>query len=495
VTKGEGEPTTEVHSLENVALCRLSCAATTAAPEKESRMDDLKPKDHAEAVAHFRAQVIGLLAQAEVEHGDLGKELKALSKRRFRVPGAAATRTFSVPTLERWLSAFRKGGADALRPKSRTDRGRGRGLDAAQLKLLLDIRREHPSASARLILRTLTSLGVLPRGQLTATTLRRIYADHGLPRRSRREADVDRIRLRWQAEHPHALWHGDVCHLAPIEIGGVKRPVRVHALLDDCSRDVLTIRAYHSERELDMLDLLVRALRIHGIPDGMYLDNGATYRGDALRVACARLGVTLIHAQPYTPQARGKMERFWRTLREGCTDFIGSVATLHDINVRLWAFVERHYRNSPHAGLYGRTPRAVMEEGIAERPRAALDEERLRDALTVRGRRRLRGDNTLSLNGADYETRLSFLARKPVTIAYCLVDQPIEPWIEHQDQRYPLQRVDAVTNGRTRKRPQKPSDGTIAATAFDPAGTLLDEVRAQIREAARCGEEGDHDHR
>ena len=42
----------------------------------------------------------------------------------------------------------------------------------------------------------------------------------------------------------------------------------------------------------------------------------APYRGEVLITVCHRLGIVLLHAKPYDPQARGKMERFWRTLRE-----------------------------------------------------------------------------------------------------------------------------------------------------------------------------------
>ena len=78
----------------------------------------------------------------------------------------------------------------------------------------------------------------------------------------------------------------------------------------------------------------------HGKPL-IYLDNGATYRGDMLKTACARLGITLQHAKPYDPQARGKMERFWRTLRDGLLNYLGDVASLAEINRRLQAFLDK----------------------------------------------------------------------------------------------------------------------------------------------------------
>lgn len=75
--------------------------------------------------------------------------------------------------------------------------------------------------------------------------------------------------------------------------------MRIHALLDDATRFVLAIEAFPSEQERDMLQLWVRALRRHGPPQALYLDNGPTYRGQALRLACERLGTTLLHAKPY----------------------------------------------------------------------------------------------------------------------------------------------------------------------------------------------------
>jgi transposase InsO family protein len=158
---------------------------------------------------------------------------------------------------------------------------------------------------------------------------------------------------------------------------GTTQPLRIHALLDDATRYVLAIEAFHSEREADMLALLLRALRLHGPPQAMYLDNRPTYTGNDLRLACERLGTTLIHAKPYDAPARGKMERFWRTLREGCLGRLGTMSSLHEVNVRLYAFLDQHYHRAPHAGLLGRAPGQVWRERAAERPANPLTDAAL----------------------------------------------------------------------------------------------------------------------
>jgi len=224
-------------------------------------------------------------------------------------------------------------------------------------------------------------------------------------------------------------------HGRDIVVDGKRKTVRVHALLDDASRYIVGLETLHTEREGDMLRVFVRALRAHGCPEALFLDNGSTYRGEVLRVACARLGITLVHARPYDPEARGKMDRFWRTLRQGCVDFIEAPTSLHDINVRLWSFVGQHYHVAPHDGLMGRSPQAEWDDASDVRRRDTLDEHKLREALTVRTRRRVRRDTTISVEGATYQLDQGYLAGRMVEVAYCVLDEPLAPWLELDGKR------------------------------------------------------------
>ena len=435
-------------------------------------MDTLAPKDHRETVALFRSEVIGSLARREFDHGELRAALREIATQRFRPPGSDVMRCFSVPTLERWYYAYRRGGLAMLVPQRRKDTGRARALTDAQRTLLTDIRREHPSASVPVILRTLVADGRFREGEISPSTMRRLFAEHGLDRIGLRDGGGTKVRLRWQAERPGALWHGDVCHGTSLVVDGQSRPLRIHALLDDASRYVVALEAHHAEREIDMLGLFVRALRREGAPDALYLDNGATYRGKALRVACERLGVTLLHAKPYDAPARGKMERFWRTLREGCLDFLGSVTSLHDVQVRLLAFLDQHYHRAPHAGLLGRVPLAVWEEGMGAREPDLIREDDLRKALTVRERRRVRRDSTVSVGGKDYEIDQAFLAGRLVTIAYSLLDPDDVPIVECERKLFALHPVDPIRNAR-RSRIRRP-EAVPSGVPFQPADALLD---------------------
>jgi putative transposase len=464
------------------------------AAQKGRWMESLSPKNHAESVAIFRQTVIGSLLLREFSHGELRAELEALSRQRFRPPEAASTRCYAVPTLERWYYACKKRGPEALVPKARADKGHGRKLDAETRELLCDIRADNRCASVPLILSTLQEEGRLPKAPddehaISPQTVRKLFAQRGLTRVSAKAAANDDpeqgplMRLKWQASHPGALWHGDVCHFSILN-GGVKKPVRIHAHLDDASRYIVGIEAFWTEREEDMLTLFIDALRVHGPPDALYLDNGSTYRGEVLITVCQRLGILLLHPKPHNPQARGKMERFWRTLREGLLAFCTGEISLEELNRRLRAFVER-YHNKPHTGLLGRSPNSAYR---AHKHTDDLDEQKLHKALLVRESRRVGQDNIVRVDGVAWELGQGFLAGKKVTIVRSLFTPAAPPAVEIEGKLLPLHPVDPVHNAK-RKRPALRTPELQKAprprVAFDPSATLLKSAKAKKKGGAQ----------
>ncbi len=436
-------------------------------------MDPLTPKSHGEQVAVFRHGIIGALALRSLTHGERIALLRSISEQCVRPPGSDTTRCYSVPTLERWLYAFKRGGLEALVPQARTDKGRGRDLPPEVRDLLCDIRREHPEVSVTLIVRTLRADGRIG-PEVTACTVRRMLHEKGLDRCAAVDGNGGqggKTRLKWQAERPGALWHGDVCHGPTLTLGDRRVPVRVHALLDDASRYVVALRVASNEREETMLTLFTQALMEYGKPDALYLDNGSTYRGEMLQLVCSRLGITLLHAKPYDAPARGKMERFWRRMREQALDHIGQVASLADVEQRLRTWLMRFYQDAPHAGILGRAPATVFAEG----DKVLVGKEQLKSALTVRTRRRVRRDSTLSLGGALYEVPFGYLAGQVVTVATCFFESTT-PVLELDGKTAPLRLVDPKANGRTRRPAKRPApDRAKGPVDFNPGRTLDEE--------------------
>ena len=428
--------------------------------------EELCPKDHAEALAVFRAQVIGpLMCQQYDDHGAFSAALRELAAQPVRAPGSEVGRRYAASTLERWYYAYKKDGLPGLLPR-RASTGHAQALTDAQRELLMQTRRDHPRVSAALILRTLIAEQRVGEGTISEPTLRRMYASAGLDRQSLSHGE-EHARRRWQTPEPNVLWHSDVCHGPAMRIDGRAVPLRIHALLDDHSRYIVAIQACTTERESEMLALMVKAMRLHGAPELLYLDNGATYTGKALATGCSRLGIGLLHAKPYDPQARGKMERFWRTLREQCLDHCGGLGSVHEVQIRLLAWLDQHYHATAHSALMGKSPATVY----VARDKTEVSEPMLREALLVRGRRRVRGDGTVSIAGTDFEVKQGYLAGKNVTVARSLLDPTSMPWVEHEDQRLMLAPVEAIANGKRRKL-TRPRTG-LDAVPFDPPAAML----------------------
>ena len=353
----------------------------------------------AEGLALFRLSIVGDLIAQDLDKGELKKELQDRAERLYLPPGAAKRRKYSWRTLETWYYAAKELNLNGLMPASRV-RGLGLMLTDEQQTFLLDARREHPSASAGLILDEAVRNGVIAKGAVSVSTVRRLLASNALARRSLSRIER-RERRRWAADKPGVLWHSDVCHLKLAGENGKTRTVLVFGLLDDASRCVLAIDARKAETEQDFLAVLCAALLRHPRPDVLYVDNGACFISTAVALVCERLGIRLVHAQPRDPQARGKMERLWRTMRQRCTDHLGGLATLHDVNVALWAWQD-DYNAQPHSGILGKAPSRVYRSGMPGRP-PVLQTTDLARALELRETRKVKGDGTFSVDSRIYE--------------------------------------------------------------------------------------------
>ena len=412
-------------------------------------METLSPKDQAEAVAIFRSQVISRVVAQELTKGQLKSTLRELSRERFRAPGADKSRCYSVATLERWYYAFRNGGLEALLRAPRRDRGRARALSDAERQLILDTRYEHPAASAELILKVLAERGQLTAKKISAATTRRLLNERGLDRRAISQETQDQ-RRRWVASHPGALWQGDVCHGPTLTGSRHPVPLRIHALIDDNSRYIVALRACSNEREEEMLALTVSAIRRWGAPEVLYLDNGSTYTGKALATGAARLGISLLHPKPYDPQARGKIERFWRTLRESLLNHMPTDLTLEEVQSRLDHFLESHYHRRPHGSLGSDTPAMVW----GYRKTKLISDDQMERAMTVTMKRLVSRDGVVSIDGTRFEVSQQFLAGHKIEVSSCLVPGLTSSVQAHyRGSTFELKPLDIKANAKARRTP------------------------------------------
>ena len=315
--------------------------------------------DRRQNIALFRYGLIADLLQPSPDDKGLNERLAAKAALDYTIPGSTRTRV-AAETLRDWLKAYRRGGFDALLPKERADRGLARALPAAAVEALLAAKEGNPKLSVQLVIREARKCADVPPAIAPAVLHRASAADppwpdgqtQGRPGRSGSaplrlrpgRADVDE-RCDARAERPGRR-----------SAQAQDLPDRLHRRCHP-GRPLRRLCPVGEHRHLPAgAPAGDRARR--GLPQRLYVDNGANYRSQHLALVCAKLGIALIHARPYRPQGKGKIARWFKTIRAQLLTRLTAedTANLAALNRRLAAWIEGEYHHTPHRGLAGLAP-------------------------------------------------------------------------------------------------------------------------------------------
>ena len=369
-------------------------------------------EEQKKTIAAFRFGVIcELVNSARLSPGEQARLIREKCARKWQIPFSEKTR-ISRGTIWRWVRRYRSsnGKLESLYPQDRSDRGKSRVLDEETALGLIRLRQEMPQATVATLIKQVQTRGILnPTTALCPSTVYRLLQEH---RRMNPKAAVDR--RKFEAECVNDLWQSDVMHGPRVLVSGKRQKAYLIAILDDHSRLIPHAQFYLNERLSSYTDCLKQALATRGLPRKLYVDNGSAFRCKQLEHICACLGVALIHSKPYTPEGRGKIERFFRTIRgEFLPGFRGE--SLSELNEVLALWLEDVYHRRPH-GSTGQAPFARFTENLhCLRPAP----ENLNDYFRHTARRRVAKDRTVILNGSLYEA--------PVALIGCQVQLLYQP--------------------------------------------------------------------
>jgi transposase InsO family protein len=317
-------------------------------------------------------------------------------------------------------------------PKPRADRGRPRKIPDDVAEQLVAIKAQHPKLSVAALVRHARSAGHIPDDLVIApSTVHRLLAREGLMRK-RPEDPTTLDRRRFTYQRAGELWMSDVMHGPSVVVDGkVKRKSYLIAFIDDATRVIPFAAFALAESTQAFLPVFKQALMRRGLADRLYVDNGANFRSHHLALVCAKLGIALIHARPYQPQGKGKMERWFRTVRAQLLPTLtpDDTASLEALNRRLWAYVEGEYHQAPHRSLDGDTP---LERWARTGEQVRFPEVDLDELFLFETVRRVQKDRTVSLHGVVYEVDAALVGEK-VTLRYdpaAPAGRPVEVWHE-----------------------------------------------------------------
>jgi transposase InsO family protein len=414
----------------------------------------------AEKIALFRYALIAPLVLEVLPRGELTRRAEEIAARKYEIPYSERT-SLSVDTLLDWALRYRRGGFPTLAPKPRCDRGQSRVVPPQLAELIERLKRENPHRTGMTLLRELALVSGTNSAAISAATLYRFLKQHGL---TTRQLLAGPTHKKFEAERSNQIWQSDMLFGPYVQrSGGGRMQVFLYAVLDDASR-LIPHAQFYPQQGLDaFLDCLRQAVAARGVCTRLYVDNAKVFRSTQLARIAASLGILVIHTPPYQPQGRGKIERFFRSLREQFLTNLDPQRTLllEELNQRLWVWVEQVYHRSEHGGL-GTTPLLRWQRDI-ESVRQLPPATDLRRLFFYRLNRLVRRDSTFKLRGQFYEAPSS-LEGETVEVRFDPLD-PSEVEIYFQGQAQGLARpVDAVVNA------QLPSFKSEPAPAPEPTG-------------------------
>lgn len=373
-------------------------------------------------VAAFRFSIIHeFVNEPKLAFGEQEKLLREKYDRKWDIPYSDRT-SIGRSTILRWISAYKESGNKlvSLYPKNRGDRGKSRIYDRDTCLGLISLRKEMPELPVRLFRDIAKERGVLqPDTSEDLSTLYRFLNSQGL---MRKEPHPPIDRRKFEAELPNDLWQSDVMHGPKLEIGAERaRKTYLIAFIDDHSRLIPHGQFYTSESLVSFNLAFEQALLTRGLPRKLYVDNGAAYKSKQLQFTSASLGIALIHAKPYTPQGKGKIERFFKTVR---TEFLPCFhgETLDEINEAFDLWLRETY----HARRHSATGQPPFRRFTANLECVRLAPRDLKDHFRTILRRRVNKDRTIMVNNRLFEAPVVLIGERVEILFHQSTPEEIE---------------------------------------------------------------------
>lgn len=380
----------------------------------------------------FRYTVINPLLLGDDERS-LKKRIIELSEKLWMLPDGRL-RQFSYGTIEDWFYTYKSEGLFGLEHQCRKDKGGFRGVDESVRHYIDKYVKEHSSLKTSIMIDAMKKSEIIKDGEPSNSTIyryvRTIRPQKGMPVKERRS---------FEAPYSGNLWQTDIMYgpyLPYLNERGrwIKKQTFLVAIIDDHSRLLCHGEFFFKQDLLAYLSCLKTALAKRGIPEKLYCDNGQVFLSQQVKRIMARLGTTVIHTQIRDCAAKGKIERFFLTVRNCFLDPIMELDTpkkLADLNKKFLAWSEESYNQKVHSTIET-TP---IERWMLSAHKVRLLNLEAEDKIFYfETTRKVKKDGTISLESKTYETSWT-LAGKKVDVRYNPFF-PERPFIRYENQDY-----------------------------------------------------------
>lgn len=393
----------------------------------------------------FRYGVISPLLQRFLSGDKITlKDFEELAKKEYYFRGKSYK--FSPYTIKKWYYYYQKEGLNKLKTKERKDKNKSRKLSNEVIEYIIDLRSKYPKMTTKNMYERILKDGYINK----SVNIRSFY--RYLSSNDLKKSVVNRKeRRRYEREYPNDVWQGDTTYGPYITIDGKKYRTYLIHFIDDNSRLVVGYGFYLNDNAINVQKTLKKAIKTYGIPKQIYLDNGKSYKNCQLSLICARLGIKLTHTHPYDPESKGKVERCFKTIKEGWMNSRNwnTFKSLEDLEKDYEEYLFNDYINKVHSELED-TPNNVWHKGIENVKWRRLGEEKIEEAFMHEIKRKVSKDGVISIDNELYEVG-SVYAGDEVIIRYYISNKD-KMWVyEKERQKSEVRKLNKKENSKIQR--------------------------------------------
>lgn len=405
--------------------------------------EDLRQK-----IALFRFSLIAPILNNTFQNQTVKEYLQEICAKQYDSPNGLK-KEYTPATIKDWLRLYKLKGIDGLYPKQRNDKGTPRSLSKELKKLIIDLKKVNPKRSAKSIYQEIIVKNLIKPSEISLSTIQRYVKNINL-----NDYELVKDRRAFEFQNPNDCWQSDISVGPYITINGSKHKTYIVAFLDDSSRLIVSCRAFESDNLLSVLKVFRDAIAKRGVPKKVFFDNGKVFRAGQMELICASLGCTLCFAEPYSPQSKGKIERWFQTLQKQWQHLLdtSSFNSINELNESLNQYVESQYNSAYHNGIKGKPIDKFMSniQNIK-----LLSEQEIRNTFLYRVVRTVKNDATVSIDTKLYEVPSKYMGSK-INIRYDPTNDA-EAWIFNDSgERLDLiLKVNKIDNSKIRRGSKK----------------------------------------
>ena len=351
---------------------------------------------------YLKMRVLGAIDSAEGKTRD--QRVRRVAEMTF-TDEDGNPRMFTWRTIQTWHYRYKNHGITGVTSQPRRDKGQPRKVTPEELLEAINAALPHfrqKNFNKMAIYRFCIEKGLIQKSQLAQTTFFRFVREYEL---LKPDSEENKRRLAFSMQYANQLWQADTMfgpYIASGTKGDAHRQARLIAFIDDASR-VLCHGEFFLEENIDSMVKAIRAAFYkRGIPDQLYVDNGSIYASQEITLICARVGCILRHTAVRDAAAKGKIERFFRRMRDQFLTRQLDLSSLDVLNRQFTTWVENEYNATEHSAL-----------GMKPIDRFGLDLKRIRflppsevndELFYAEAERKVKKDNTFSFQNNRFET-------------------------------------------------------------------------------------------